>query len=307
VHRQVASSTFDRAAELRKQPEILDRLARTGDARVIVHRGSTVPVTGDGLASELLRLPASAVLAHGASPEQMAFLGMLDGTALFGFETLAGEEELLPAEARWVELIVASMTLRPEDAALMNYLLGLSNWRRSHVFCHSCGQEYVLREGGHVLVCPSGHRSHPRVEPVVQMLVHDRERCLLGRSPGWPSGWFSTLAGFIEPGETPEEATIREVREEAGLEVLDVGYNRAQFFAGPYSLMLGFTAGVADVSTARPGEELETVMAFTRDELRHARATDSLRTPATSVLAGALIETWLDAGAAPSDGPGGVR
>jgi NAD+ diphosphatase len=251
-------------------------------------------------APALLRLPASKILDRGGSREEMAFLGLLDGTALFGFETPASDDESLPKDVRWpqdvrwLELIVASMTLSPDDAGLANYLVGLSNWRRSHAFCSRCGQPYVLHDGGHVLVCPAGHRSHPRVEPVVQMLVHDGDRCLLGRASNWPAGWFSTLAGFIEPGETPEEATVREVREEAGLEVLEARYSGAQFWAGPYSLMLGFTARVAGVSTAKPGDELETVMALTSAELRQARADGALRTPSAGVLAGALIETWLE-------------
>lgn len=290
----VGTHALDRAAELRARPEVLARLARSDDAQLIVHRSSAVPVTGDAQSPRLVRLPTSAALERGALLDDMMFLGLLDGTGVFGLETAEGDDDLLSASARWVELIVASMTLAADDAALANYIVGLSNWRRAHLFCPRCGQLYGVRDGGHLLVCPSGHRSHPRVEPVVQMLVHDGERCLLGRSPGWPAGWFSTLAGFIEPGETPEEATVREVHEEAGLEVLDVRYSGAQFWAGPYSLMLGFTAIVAGVSTAAPGAELETVIALTRSELRKVRAEETVRTPSAAVLAGTLIDLWLE-------------
>jgi NAD+ diphosphatase len=185
--------------------------------------------------------------------------------------------------------------LSSDDAGLANYVVGLANWRRSHAFCSRCGQPNEFREGGHVSVCANGHRSHPRVEPVVQMLIHDDERCLLGRAAAWPPGWFSTLSGFVEPGETPEQAAVREVREEAGVEVLSVSYTAAQFWAGPYSLMLGCTARGVGLAEARPvGDELESLTAPTRAELRQAQADGSVKTPPPGVLAGSLIEGWLE-------------
>lgn len=289
------SAPIDRATELRARPEALEALARAGSAVVILHRGTAAPVSGGSREPRLVRLPASTVLETGVSVKDMSFLGLLDRTALFGFELPEGSDDLLPSDVRWLEPVVASMTLPAEEAGLVNYIVGLSSWQRTHVFCPRCGQAYSLGEGGHLVVCPSGHRSHPRVEPVVQMLVHDGDRCLLGRSPGWPPGWFSTLAGFVEPGETPEEATVREVREEARLDVLDVHYRGAQFFAGPYSLMLGFAARVADAAVATPGEELESVIALTRAELRDMLADEAVKTPTPRALAGSLIDGWLEA------------
>jgi NAD+ diphosphatase len=286
---------IDRAAELRVEPKAVEGLARDASALVILHRGTAVPIVGGSREPRLVRLPASTVLESGVRVGEMTFLGLLDGAALFGFELPDGADDLLPADVRWLELVVASMTLPAEEAGLVNYIIGMSNWRSTHTFCPRCGQTYSIVEGGHVLVCPSGHRTHPRVEPVVQMLVHDGERCLLGRSPGWPSGWFSTLAGFVEPGETPEQATVREVREEARLDVLDLHYSAAQFFAGPYSLMLGFIARVADAAIATAGEELESVIALTRGELRDRLTDGTMKAPSPRVLAGSLINGWLEA------------
>jgi NAD+ diphosphatase len=277
-------------------PDALDGLLHADDARVIVHRPSAVPVDGELTSPGLLRLPALEVLERGASREQMSFLGLRDGAALFSLETSVGDEGL-PAEqdVRWVDLLVASMTLSADDAGLANYAVGLANWRRGHVFCSRCAQPNEFREGGHVSVCANGHRSHPRVEPVVQMLVHDDERCLLGRAPAWPPGWFSTLAGFVEPGETPEQAAAREVREEAGVEVLSVRYGASQFWAGPYSLMLGCSARAVGLTTAQPvGDELESLTAPTRAELRRAQTEGTLKTPPAGVLGGSLIEGWLE-------------
>jgi NAD+ diphosphatase len=277
-------------------PEVLDGLLRAEDAQVIVHRASEVPVSGEASTPELLRVPALEVLERGASPGEMAFLGLCDGAALFALETSVGDESLVGEDdVHWAELLIASMTLSANDAGLANYAIGLANWRRSHGFCSRCAQPNEFREGGHVSVCANGHRSHPRVEPVVQMLVHDDDRCLLGRAPAWPPGWFSALAGFVEPGETPEQAAVREVREEAGVEVHSVRYSDAQFWAGPYSLMLGCTARAEGLGTAHPvGDELESVTTPTRAELRRAQADGSLKTPPAGVLAGSLIEGWLE-------------
>jgi NAD+ diphosphatase len=285
---------LDRATELRSDPATLERLAREGSAQVIVHRGTTVPVTSGPTQPRLLRLSASTLRQSGVTFGEMSFLGLIEGSALFGFELPEDADHLLPADVLWLELVISSMTLPAAEAGLVNYMVGLSNWRRAHAFCPGCGQKYSIAEGGHVLVCESGHRSHPRVEPVVQMLVQDGERCLLGRSHGWPAGWFSTLAGFVEPGETPEQATRREVREEAHLDVLDTRYRAGQFFAGPYSLMLGFNARVADARIASPGEELESVIALTRGELMERLADATIKVPSPQALAGSLISDWLE-------------
>jgi NAD+ diphosphatase len=290
---------IDRAAELRADPKAVEALAWESSAVVILHRGTAVPVAGGPGEPRLIRLSASIVLESGVPVGEMVFLGLLEGVAMFGLDLPEGADALLPADVLWLELVVASMMLAADEAGLLNYIVGLSNWRRTHVFCPRCGQPYAIGEGGHVLVCPLGHRSHPRVEPVVQMLVHDDERCLLGRSPGWPAGWFSTLAGFVEPGETPDEATVREVHEEARLDVLEMHYSAAQFFAGPYSLMLGFIARVADTRIATPGEELESVIALTRGELREMLSDGTMKVPSPRVLAGSLISGWVGAPALP--------
>src|SRR5271155_1924702 len=145
---------LDRASELRAKPEALEGLARDAAAMVIFHRGSTVPVSGGPNEPVLVRVPASSLLESRVPVREMSFLGLLNRAAVFGFELPEAADELLPADARWLELIVASMTLPIEDATLMHYVVGLANWRRTHVFCPQCGQAYTAREGGHVLVCP---------------------------------------------------------------------------------------------------------------------------------------------------------
>ena len=128
----------------------------------------------------------------------------------------------------------------------------MSEWHRSHRFCPRCGGGLGVSGGGYVLTCESCERHHfPRTDPAVIMLVSDGDRALLGRQPVWPAGRYSTLAGFVDPGESLEEAVIREVMEEAGVEVTDVTYFGNQPWPFPSSLMVGFFARAVTTEVAR--------------------------------------------------------
>lgn len=165
----------------------------------------------------------------------------------------------------------------------------LLEWREQHRFCGRCGRETVLGQGDGALRCPGcGLSAFPRVSPAVIVLVHDEERLLLGRSHRFPPGMYSTLAGFVEPGESAEEALHREVREEAGVEVEDLRYFGSQSWPFPHSLMLGFHARYAGGDLRRDEDEMEDVRWFSRDTL------PELPTPAS--IARRLIEDFLRGG-----------
>ena len=137
----------------------------------------------------------------------------------------------------------AAATLPRADGGLAAYAAALLNWHRRHRFCANCGHQTEVREAGHVRSCPNcGAEHHPRTDPVVIMLVLRGEEVLLGRQPSWPPGRYSALAGFVEPGESLEEAVAREVREEARVEVGTPRYVSSQPWPFPSSLMLGFIA-----------------------------------------------------------------
>jgi NAD+ diphosphatase len=185
-----------------------------------------------------------------------------------------------------------------EDGGLLAYAAAMVNWHRSHRFCARCGHATEPAEAGHVRRCPScGAVHHPRTDPVVIMLVHDGgERALLGRQARWPAGRYSALAGFVEPGESLEDAVAREVAEEAGVAVADVVYRSSQPWPFPASLMLGFHARWAGGEPTVADAELEDVRWFAREELAAtARGETDLHLPPPVAIARRLIDEWLDA------------
>jgi NAD+ diphosphatase len=190
----------------------------------------------------------------------------------------------------------AATELPAHEAALGAYAASLLSWHRRHRFCANCGAATELRDGGHQRHCPSCGASHfPRTDPVVIVRVTDAAgRLLLGRQARWPPGRFSVLAGFVEPGETLEEAVAREVLEESGVEVAEVSYVASQPWPFPSSLMIGFSA-LAVGGEPEPGDdELSEVRWFEREEVEAAASGESAveLSPAYSISRN-LIDAWL--------------
>jgi NAD+ diphosphatase len=191
-----------------------------------------------------------------------------------------------------------------EDGGVAAYAAALVNWHRAHRFCANCGAQSVIVEAGLTRACPTClAEHHPRLDPCVITLVVDGDRVLLGRQPSWPARRYSTLAGFVAPGETLEEAVIREVREETGVEVGTPSYRGSQPWPFPASLMLGFTALYTSGEINRADEELEDAAWFNRDEVAAAASDDNrwesvvdgdgLLLPPRISIARQLIEEWL--------------
>jgi NAD+ diphosphatase len=172
--------------------------------------------------------------------------------------------------------------------------LAVARWSEATRFCAQCGLELAWDEPGRIKICANAepHRHWPRLDPSAIMLVSDGERMLLGRQPTWPAGMYSTLAGFVEPGETVEETVAREVFEESGIRVGRVTYFGSEPWPFPRSLMLGFFAEATSHEIVR-GDELEDVRWFTCDEGLDLQRTLSERTPHADTIARRLIATWL--------------
>lgn len=182
--------------------------------------------------------------------------------------------------------------LGDRDAGLLVHAVGLANWHSTHTRCPRCGALTESAKGGAIRRCTADGSEHfPRTDPAVIMLVTDGgDRCVLGRQASWPAGRYSTLAGFVEPGESAEQAVVREVAEETGIPVTDVVYRGSQPWPFPASLMLGFRAVCApDALPLSPDGELEDARWFTKDELRSGRGL--LPTPVS--IAWHLINDWL--------------
>lgn len=189
--------------------------------------------------------------------------------------------------------------LDAERAGALAQAAALLAWNASHRFCSRCGTQTRSASGGYKRVCPNCSAEHfPRTDPVVIMLAVTPDRCLLGRSARFAPGMFSALAGFVEPGETIEDAVRRETLEEAGIKVGRVAYHASQPWPFPYSLMIGCYGEALNENIQADLTELEDCRWFTRDETRAAlegKHPDGIFTPPPAAIAHRLIRDWVDA------------
>ncbi len=298
----LAGGTLDRAAHLRADGRAA-RLRHEGTSRaVLVGPDQQVALAGPrtpALAGpRRLALVPPSQLPAGA---RLTFLGLDPaGAAVFAGDALDLRTYSRDAFTALRQLMAE---LDPAEAALAAYAVGMVGWHRLHGHCGRCGHATEIEEAGHRRRCPHcGLRHFPRTDPAITMLVQTGERCLLSRRQGAPANRWSALAGFVEPGETPEEAVVREAREETGIEIAGVEYVTAQPWPFPSALMIGFWAFVAPADgepapTPEPGELVEARW-FGRTELASALQHGSIALPPPGTIGNFLISTWL-AGAQP--------
>jgi len=286
---------LDRAAHLRRDT---DRLMAALDSPktlfVPVYRDQNFVATGAEVRAVLVPGDRAATLIDAAS--EIVWLGIVGDKNCFALDlsnlpeplehpTLAGLAAL--ADLRFVGGLLPAL-----EADVLVYARGMLNWHRRHHFCSSCGQPTKPREGGHVRFCEAEDYKHfPRTDPAVMVIVCRGDKCVLARQPGWPKGFYAVNAGFIEPGESVEDAAIREVKEELGLDVGDLRYFRSQPWPFPSSLMLGFRAEAASDEIHVDREELEDARWFSRDEVRNPVG---FATPPPYSLAHHLIRAFLE-------------
>jgi len=244
------------------------------------------------------------------SAGEVIFLGLRENRAVFTADLSAHEEDDVHGtvgRGAFVDLRQAGPVITANDAALMAYARGLVYWHRQHQFCGRCGHATESQDGGHMRMCSNAdcaRPTFPRTDPAVIMLVEDRPksgeppRCLLGRHSKWPPGNYSTLAGFVEPGETLEEAVSREVFEEVGVYTDNVRYQASQPWPFPASIMLGFWSSATSTEINVDEVEIEDAQWFTADELRTFGEWGDMdqprRLPRRDSISRYLIETWLD-------------
>src|SRR4051795_6446603 len=259
-----------------------------------------VVATSDGVLVEDGGAPATVALAEVPGDAETVLLGVGgDGAAVFAADPGPERGAVLRPSSSLVGLRDVAAMSALADANLLAHATGLLNWHRRHRFCANCGHATDSGEAGYVRTCPHcGVQHHPRTDPVVITLVHDGDRVLLGRNANWPERRFSCLAGFVEPGESLEEAVEREGGGEAGITVSDVRYVSSQPWPVPASLMLG-SETTYDAGAPHPHDgELQAVRWFTREELRRAAAGESdFAVPPPLAIARRLMDGWLARGA----------
>lgn len=300
-------SGLDRAAGLRKHPAALAQALEQGWV-LPVWRGKPL-VLGGGLGWLAAGHPA---LAHGGPP---VFLG-LDGdvprfaTDISAWSPEAGAEAVeagffdpsiqrhpaLDDAYGFAELRGVMTDLTPREAELAATAKAVLHWHRSHGFCAACGAASDMAQGGWQRGCPAcGAQHFPRTDPVVIMLVTLGNSVLLGRSPGWPEGMYSLLAGFVEPGETVEGAVRREVFEETGVRCGAVSYLASQPWPFPASLMLGMRAEALDATITIDPDEIEAARWVTREELvaSFAGLHPEIKPARNGAIAHFILRNWL--------------
>ena len=303
VHRpnHFAGGEIDRAAARRVDPEWVARRLRDPDARVVPvwrSRSLVLPLDDDGSGYEPVYLTPEAAGPIAEPRSEWVFLGLDRAGPVFAAE-LAGdgfaETDPLGDLGRFLDLHRMGDLLSRRDGSLLAYARAVTTWSARHRFCGRCGHRTMPTDGGHVRRCSNElceEQHFPRTDPAIIVLVADGDRCLLGRKDIWPEGVWSTLAGFVEPGESLSEAVRREVLEESGIEVGDVRYRSSQPWPFPSSLMLGFHAIRTGGELRVDRTELEDARWFHRDEFVDRRET-GLRLPSRVSIARRLIEDWV--------------
>jgi NAD+ diphosphatase len=220
------------------------------------------------------------------------FLGQLGGVPIFALRGAGTAKPL--ADARWLDLRTAAGELDRAEAGLFAYARGLANWQDSTRHCGFCGAPLAFVDGGHRAVCGHCGRMHfPRTDAAIIVIVEHDDACLLGRQASWPAGRYSTLAGFVEPGESLADTVRREVREETGVEVIDCDFHSSQPWPFPASLMLGFTATAAGRAIRLGDGELEDARWFTAQAIVDRLREGSMRVSTPYSISWRLIEHWL--------------
>jgi NAD+ diphosphatase len=251
---------------------------------------------------QIAYLPARLAGELAGGPERLLFLGLWKETAVFAVD-LEGQADPIegPLQGLGVfqDLRQIALQLTPAEAGICATAKAMFEWRRRHRRCSVCGEPTQPKDGGWKRQCPACEAEHfPRTDPVVIMLPVHGDRCMLGRQELWPKGMFSALAGFLEPGESIEEACARELAEEAGLRTRTVRYHSSQPWPYPSSLMIGLIAEVEDDEGTPDQTELAEIRWFTRDQARQilAGGYDGVMAPTPMAIAHQLLKAWVEEG-----------
>lgn len=288
-HNVFAGAFVDRSGFRREDPEWLATAARGPDARFVPVWGDKCLAAGDPLHAALLEradvesfLPQQETIFLGMFRQRPAFAIHIDSCTAAPFENIGEFHDL-----RYLGSILPA-----DEANLIAHARALVLWHGTQKYCGICGAPSRTESGGNTRICTNTKcekRTFPRVDPAIIVLVSNGDQCLLGRQTDWPEGRYSTIAGFVEPGESLEDAVRREVAEETNIQVATVEYHSSQPWPFPSSLMLGFTAVASSKDIQLNDNELEDAQWFSRKQLRSGFP----KLPFRLSIARRLVDDWL--------------
>jgi NAD+ diphosphatase len=279
---------LDRASHLRALTSDLEKMKLTHDAKYIpVFNGRHIFMNKH---SSFYRR------SNPFECEAECFLGLIGNQMWYSCPLNEKQAAKLEAEVdkRFSSLRRYALKLDDELAHIALYSRGLDLWQRNRRFCPKCGTKNRLKMAGHQLLCENNHEQFPHIEPAIIVLVTHGNKCLLGRKAVWPTYAYSTLAGFVEPGETIEEAVKREVEEESNIRVHNIEYFGSQPWPFPASLMLAFTAEAENQDIKLIDDEMEDVQWFTRQQLQEMLKEGYITIAPRYTVAHNLIVGWLE-------------
>jgi NAD+ diphosphatase len=289
----LAGSLLDRVGTRRRDQAWVEDLLHDPRSRFLPVWRSKNLISGLDAGSPAAVLLGTSGIARHLADSAWALLGTLDGRAIFAIDLSPLDAPLPPeTDGRFEDLRRIGGSVPAQDAAMLAHARGMMHWRRRHRFCGVCGAACLVGSAGHVMLCQGcGAHHFPRTDPAVIMLVTRGERVLLGQPTAFRTyRVFTTLAGFVEPGESLEEAVAREVFEETGVGVANVRYRSSQPWPFPSSIMLGFRADALDEAITIDPHEIADARWFTRQDLREA---DGFVLPPDFSIARRLIDDWI--------------
>lgn len=296
-----SSGPLDRKSELRRDARWIEQQLHNPASRFVPVWRTRSLLQG----RKAIILDGTQVTGLLPSADPIVFLGEWRGQACFALELSTQTPEDFSEALRageFKDLRFSSMGIDRDEAAVLAYARALLYWHRRHRYCGRCGAPTTVCEAGHARDCSNAgcaKRHFPRTDPSIIVLVtaqHDGQpHCLLGRQANWPEHVYSTLAGFVEPGESIEDAVVREVFEESGVRVAAVRYHSSQPWPFPAALMLGFHADADYQPPTADGQELEDARWYSYDEMRIALQDKQLFVPPPVSIAYRLVESWFDA------------
>ena len=288
-HNVFAGAFVDRSGDRRKDPDWLAKAVVSEEARFVPVWGDRCLVGGDPV--HAVRLTRSQIGAY-VDEDNLVFLGLFRNQPMFALAIEREAEQPFQDLGSFESLRFLGTRLPLDEANLVAHARALVIWHASQSFCGICGSPALPDAGGNTRRCANpdcGTEIFPRTDPAVIVLVHDGERCLLGRQASWPEDRYSTVAGFVEPGESLEDAVRREVYEETNIRVGAVQYHSSQPWPFPSALMLGFIAEATTNTIILNDGELEDAQWFTREQLR----SEFPKLPFRISIARRLVDHWI--------------